>query len=201
MSIKKNIIYGVTGTIASGKTFLCTQLALIAQQEKISLHIIDVDEIRRYILHTSSEKKHIHIRNILAEHNVSSKNIFEKEECMKIFQRYVNPEIKAMIQQQLEHLDGIVLLERAMLFPDHLQDLVDDLLFVSCSSEVQKERLKNSDIWTTEIEKRIYYQNQQKIYPTQEDIQQKKWIVFDTSHAPSYEEYSLLFKKINNGYA
>ena len=201
MPIKKNIVYGVTGTIASGKTFLCTQLALIAQQKKIPLHVIQVDEIRRYILHKSWEKKHIHIRNILAEHNVSNKNIFEKEECMKTFQRYVNPEIKAIIQQQIDHLDGIVLLERAMLITDHMQDLVDNLLFVSCSSEVQKERLKNSDIWTTEIEKRICYQNKQKIYPTEEDIQQKKWIVFDTSQNPSYEEYSLLFNKINNGYA
>ena len=65
---------------------------------------------------------------------------------MKTFQRYVNPEIKAIIQQQIDHLDGIVLLERAMLITDHMQDLVDNLLFVSCSSEVQKERLKNSDI-------------------------------------------------------
>jgi hypothetical protein len=82
-----------------------------------------------------------------------------------------------------------------------MEDFVDGIVFVSCSPEAQKERLLHADLWPIEIEKRICYQNKQKIYPTQEVVQKKNWIVFDTSHAPSYEEYHMLFKKINNGYA
>jgi dephospho-CoA kinase len=65
---------------------------------------------------------------------------------MKTFQHYINPEIKAIIQEQLDHLDGIVLLERAMLLFDGMEDFVDGIVFVSCSPEAQKERLLHADL-------------------------------------------------------
>jgi dephospho-CoA kinase len=110
MPIKKHMVYGVTGYIGSGKTFLCNELQKIAQEQDIALHIIQVDEIRRSISDTSIER------------------------------------IRGIIQQQLEKSEGIILLERAMLIPDQMQDLVHSMIFVSCSPEIQKERLKNGDL-------------------------------------------------------
>jgi dephospho-CoA kinase len=110
MTIKKNMVYGVTGYIGSGKTFLCNQLKTIAQEHGKQLHIILVDEIRR---------------------SISDKSI---------------KNIRRIVQQQIRELEGIILLERAMLIPDKMQFFVHSMIFVYCSHEVQKERLKDGDL-------------------------------------------------------
>lgn len=200
MSINNKIVCGVAGSIASGKTFLCKQLQAIASEQSISLHIIQVDEIRRYILDTSQETNHIRLREQLAQQWITNQNIFTSDTYMKVFASLINPEIRRMIREKIHTYTGIILVERAMIIKDNMQELMDTILFVACSSSIQTQRLADGDLWQKALQQRIHYQNQQKIYPSQAEIERNKWIYFDTSDHPNKEKYTKLFTQIISVY-
>lgn len=80
MTIKKNMVYGVTGYIGSGKTFLCNELQKIAQEHGKQLHIILVDEIRRNV----SDKSMGNIRSIIQQQIRELEGIIALERAMLI---------------------------------------------------------------------------------------------------------------------
>ncbi|EKD66131.1 MAG: hypothetical protein ACD_49C00064G0034 [uncultured bacterium (gcode 4)] len=170
MDLKK-IIFWVAWWIASGKTYFCNNLINFLLDKDIPTRLIEVDSIRRYILYISKEPHHYNIRTKLIQAfwmnenknnflNPSSfwKIIFSKSENMKKYRELVNPEIINIIHQKINILDGIILVEWAMLIEDWMLSLVDNnVILLNSNKNLQLDRLKNGDLPNKEVLRRIEF--------------------------------------------
>src|SRR3989339_771829 len=126
MELTGKKIFGITGDIASGKTFTCNKLVKIATKKKIKLQILSVDDIRRNILSKSKKQKHIDLRKLLIKKLKLKKidkkyafinlleisnRIFGNVNNMKFFRSQVNKETYLIIKNHILKTKDIIILE------------------------------------------------------------------------------------------
>lgn len=214
--MKNQIIFGVTGNIATGKTYACRMFSGIAKERRISFHHIDVDKIRRHILLHSLSKKNKEIRKILIKKlNLKNNNknfeidgltlgekIFSDKKAMTIYKAIINNEIVRTIESKIKKLNGIIAIEWAMLIEDNLLSLAgNNIVLVTCGKEIQKMRLINSDLPKAQLEKRIKVQSEDvekinKILKQQKEEGKGKLFIFNTTKSPQKSEYEKFFTKL-----
>lgn len=177
-------IIGITGSIGSGKSYLVELFKKICKENEIEAIFLDVDNIRRNIL----EKDKI-------DRNELNKKIYNDENAMKEYKKYINPKIKDYLNEQITRNAGIIFIEWALLLEDNLHDIVNSIIMVNCQEEIQIKRLENGDLGKEEIIKRIKMQltNEQKI----EKLKQlkKEFFIIDTTNNPPKSEYEKILKK------
>lgn len=177
-------IIGITGSIGSGKSYAVDILKKICKEKKIKAIFLDVDDIRRAIL----EKDKI-------DRNELNQRIYNDENAMKEYKKYINPKIRNYLNEKISQNDGIIFIEWALLLEDNLHDIVDSIIMVNCKEEIQIKRLENGDLGKEKVIKRIKMQltNEQKI----EKLKQlkKEFFIIDTTNNPQESEYEEILKK------
>lgn len=177
-------IIGITGSIGSGKSYAVKIFKKIYKENKINAIFLDVDDIRRNIL----EKENI-------DRNKLNEKIYNNENAMKEYKKYINPKIRNYLNEQIRKNEGIIFIEWALLLEDNLHDIVDSVIMVYCEEDMQIKRLENGDLGKEKIIKRIKMQltNQEKIQKLKQ--LQKEFFIIDTTNNPEEKEYEELLKK------
>ena len=177
-SIGKNSIkevFGVTGNIASGKSYALDTFKQIAKKENIKISLVQVDEIRREILTSSKDLTFIKLRQTLVEKlNLSliqnspyyaisglelGETIFSSEKKMETYKDIVNPFIRDILTSKINNSKGIIVVEWAMLAEDGWLDLVNgNVVLLKCSESTQSNRLMDTDLPLSQLHKRIKFQ-------------------------------------------
>lgn len=212
----KKYIFGVTGNISSGKSFLLKIFPDISEKRKMNLHIIDVDQLRRYILIYSKKSRHIILRKELNEKlglslndndikingELPGEKIFHDKGKMLLYKKIVNPEIFLLIKEEIEKFNGLIAVEWAMLAEDNMLNIVNNnVILVKCNERTVKMRTINPDIPESQMLARINFQTnvEDKIKIIQEKIQSDNkgfLILFDTSNNPKIDAYEDLFNNL-----
>lgn len=130
--ISNQLIIGITGSIASGKSTLAKQLLEQADQLQVSAHHIDMDTLAHDILNGHDISEHLHqevitsLRNLFGKDLIINGQINRKQIADFIF---VQPSLREqlnqilslpmniMLRKRLRNCSGIILLEGALL-PD-----------------------------------------------------------------------------------
>ncbi|HAR64148.1 MAG TPA: hypothetical protein DF296_03575 [Candidatus Margulisbacteria bacterium] len=208
-------VLGITGNMASGKSYTCNELAQIAANKNIPFHIIDVDKVRRNILQFSNSCNHMELRKKIAgtlqlglslsnqlPGNMIGEVIFSDSQKRKKYENLINPEIKKELQLLIQPLNGLIIVEWAMLIEDKMLNLVDyNLVLITCANNIRMHRLKNSDLSLRQLQKRIQCQpaDTDRITRIKEIYQNKKngfYTIFDTGSHPDKCEFEKLFDLI-----
>lgn len=178
-------VIGITGSIGSGKSYAVKNFKEICEKKHIEAIFIDVDEVRR---------------NILKKENIDRKElnnkIYSNELEMKKYKEYINPKIREYLKAQINMYSGFVFIEWALLLEDEFYDLVDSIIMIDCTQDIQIERLQKSSLNKEEIIRRMNLQmsNKEKI---EKIIRLKKELfTLEASYNPQIEEYENLLKKV-----
>lgn len=157
------MIIGLTGSIASGKSTVSAML-----KEK-GYPIVDADEIARLVVEPGTPVIQkigaVFGREVIQEDGSLHREklgalIFGNEENRKKLNEIIHPAIRAeMLNQKETHLANganTIIMDIPLLFESKLQSFVENIIVVTVSPEIQKERLmKRNELTEQEATKRI----------------------------------------------
>lgn len=178
-------VIGITGSIGSGKSYAVEKFKEICKKNNISAIFIDVDDIRRNIL----DKEKINKEEL-------NKKIYTNKLEMQKYKEYINPKIREFLTSQINLNDGFIFIEWALLIEDKFYDLIDSIIMINCTREIQIERLKKSNLNKEDIITRMKLQltNKEKIVEIKKI--EKESFILEVSCNPQIEEYENLLKKV-----
>jgi len=155
----KPLTIGLTGGIASGKSQVSQLFAARA------IEIIDADEIARDLLKPDSPLlKPLKARfgNAIFDHNAIlnrkalARIVFDSKEQLQWLNELMHPQVAKGMRARLEKatspyviLDIPLLIDQTGIIPAHLKSLVDRVLVVDVSPQLQIERIIKRDQRTT----------------------------------------------------
>jgi len=156
---RKVLRIGLTGGIASGKTFVADMIA------ELGVPIIDTDEIARQVVARGQPA----LAEIVAEfgtgiltqngeldRNSLRRTVFEDESRRRRLEAIVHPRIRELTLQASKAAIGpYQVLVVPLLVETGFQQLVDRILVVDCPESTQRERLLARDNETPEQVKRM----------------------------------------------
>ena len=198
-----------------GKSYACEKLIEIAKSKNIPASYHSVDLIRRDILGINPD--YLFVRDQLKEQfgrDVQNSDgsidgrcindiVYYDPNKMREYKSIIGPCIEDYLKKEIRDVEGIALVEWAMLAEDGLLAMVDyNALVVSCDYGTQLNRHKDGDLPRGQIKKRICNQlsNTEKsnqIWKMQQEQGYGDLFLFDTSHNPGLEDYLVLFDKIS----
>ncbi|MBI5455009.1 MAG: dephospho-CoA kinase, partial [Deltaproteobacteria bacterium] len=158
------MVIGLTGGIASGKTFVSNEL------KRLGAHIIDADVIAREIVEPGRPAlaeivKEFGLRILKADGTLDRKAlagiVFSDKEKLQILNGIMHPRIiertKALIDEiQSSHKDPLIVVDAAVLIEAGIHGSVDEVVVVLISEEEQMKRLIARDGLTEdEARKRV----------------------------------------------
>lgn len=178
-------IIGVTGSIASGKSYCMNNFKNICASNNIEAKFLYVDDIRRKILD-----------DYKIDRNKLNKLIYDSVEKMNEYKNFINPKIKRFLIDEINNYSGFVFIEWALLIEDNFFDIVDSIIMVNCDRNIQIERLKNGDLSENEVIKRIdiQFSNLEKIKILERIA--KNFKIINTDKNPKIYEYESLLKEV-----
>lgn len=152
-------IWGIAGSLGAGKTTLAKSLT---QYFSNPIHVIEVDDIRRYILWFSVESEHIQLRKKLGnffqintveeEHWLNREAfthlIFSSEQLLNSFSQIATPIIKKHIHRMLKENDDYqdIFLVWNYLVEEHYTDFVNQfVILMDTQPNIILERLEKQD--------------------------------------------------------
>jgi len=150
MKVSGQVLLGVTGCIASGKSTFCSNFE---QQFGIPAHHMDMDVIGKDILFGSSTPARERIRDEIKEIiGVAKKDaldittvrekIFARKDLVTSFNDVLRKPFEVQLRRKLYNLKGLILIESALFAEMKLADLVNNnLVLVGCTPDEQHLRL------------------------------------------------------------
>lgn len=160
-------LFGVTGVIGSGKSYIANLLKEYSKDKDIKVHNLELDDIAKRILYFSTKPSHLKLRQQVY-------NYFNTEDLKEIASilfsdkkhlDFINQLIKKPLEIELRNiinsnqLKGIILINAAILVESYLMNFVNNNIILVNSDK--KERLKRLEekrnINSTEVDKRLQF--------------------------------------------
>jgi len=205
---------GVTGSIGCGKTFVCTTLRELADNQGIITSYVSVDSLRRNILGTDAkyEKVRTDLTAYFGERirkpdgSICGKElgqiIYYEISAMDAYKGILYPAINQSLGFIMKERNGLLFLEWSCLVEEGLLPLVEgNALVITCDYYTQVQRLIAGDLPLSQLQKRIEHQlsNNEKISGIKEYQKNSgsgRLYVFDTGTNPGPEQYMALLEDI-----
>lgn len=161
--------FGITGDIASGKSYL----SLLLKSHLPRINIIEIDDIRRYILWYSVENEHIEIRKklaILFEEKTYSNffwinritfttKLFSHSSYLSLFSKIMTPLIQEYIKHHYFKQNSINVIVWVFLLEEHYDNLLNGEIILTNFKSIKDNNLKNRE----KIQKELFQRNLNKI--------------------------------------
>ncbi|MDD1387987.1 dephospho-CoA kinase [Pediococcus pentosaceus] len=174
------VIVGLTGGIAMGKTtisqFLKSKAIPVVDADQIAHKILTVDEVKVKLMDTFGES--ILDKNQNIDRRKLGPIVFNDQRQLEKLNIIVQPYIRTEIVRQLDTFSAskVVVLDAPVLFEQGYEKMVDYLMVIKTSAQIQVERLMQRDsLNEIDAQKRIQAQ-----MPIEEKVK-KADIVIDTS--------------------
>lgn len=174
------VIVGLTGGIAMGKTtisqFLKFKAIPVVDADQIAHEILTVDEVKVKLMDTFGES--ILDKNQNIDRRKLGPIVFNDQRQLEKLNIIVQPYIRTEIVRQLDNFSAskVVVLDAPVLFEQGYEKMVDYLMVIKTSAQIQVERLMQRDsLNEIDAQKRIQAQ-----MPIEEKVK-KADIVIDTS--------------------
>lgn len=174
------VIVGLTGGIAMGKTtisqFLKSKAIPVVDADQIAHEILTVDEVKVKLMDTFGES--ILDKNQNIDRRKLGPIVFNDQRQLEKLNIIVQPYIRTEIVRQLDTFSAskVVVLDAPVLFEQGYEKMVDYLMVIKTSAQIQVERLMQRDsLNEIDAQKRIQAQ-----LPIEEKVK-KADIVIDTS--------------------
>lgn len=174
------VIVGLTGGIAMGKTtisqFLKSKAIPVVDADQIAHEILTVDEVKVKLMDTFGES--ILDKNQNIDRRKLGPIVFNDQRQLEKLNIIVQPYIRTEIVRQLDTFSAskVVVLDAPVLFEQGYEKMVDYLMVIKTSAQIQEERLMQRDsLNEIDAQKRIQAQ-----MPIEEKVK-KADIVIDTS--------------------
>ncbi|MBF7122190.1 dephospho-CoA kinase [Pediococcus pentosaceus] len=174
------VIVGLTGGIAMGKTtisqFLKSKAIPVVDADQIAHEILTVDEVKVKLMDTFGES--ILDKNQNIDRRKLGPIVFNDQRQLEKLNIIVQPYIRTEIVRQLDNFSAskVVVLDAPVLFEQGYEKMVDYLMVIKTSAQIQVERLMQRDS-LNEIDAQKRIQAQMPI----EEKAKKADIVIDTS--------------------
>ena len=153
------VVIGVTGKFGSGKSTVAKIL------EKKGAKVIKVDEIGHEVLENEEVKMEllkVFGEEIFENERVNRKMlgniVFSSEERLRELEKILHPRMVEKVRKIIEKLDGVVVLEAAILKRMKLDSLCDHIITVVADEEKIFERMRKKGFSDDEIRKRLSFQ-------------------------------------------
>lgn len=174
------VIVGLAGGIAMGKTtisqFLKSKAIPVVDADQIAHEILTVDEVKVKLMDTFGES--ILDKNQNIDRRKLGPIVFNDQRQLEKLNIIVQPYIRTEIVRQLDTFSAskVVVLDAPVLFEQGYEKMVDYLMVIKTSAQIQVERLMQRDsLNEIDAQKRIQAQ-----MPIEEKVK-KADIVIDTS--------------------
>lgn len=201
--MSKQLIIGVTGEIASGKSYVTDALVSLLDKSKIEAHNIDLDVITHEILDSLKLPQYIEVRNkiisrfgdtVRGPHDSINRKklgsiVFKDSDALKDLNDIMRDSILVRIKRELNNKEGIIFLNAALLVEAGMTDLCNDnVVLVKCDKNVQKLRLHKRGLSDIQLSRRLksqYSYDQKKAVLTEKIRQHNRYtgniFIVDTS--------------------
>lgn len=184
------------GGMATGKT------TVLKEWKKLGAKIIRADEIGHQVLEEEEVKKAI-VRKfgerVLSNGRVDRKKlgklVFGDREALDFLNKLTHPRINRKIKEMIENMEGVIVIEAAIVFEMGLYKLCDYIVATYCPREEQMARLLEDGFTREEAEARLASQMPPEYYAGRSHV-----IIFTTESPEktlkdARKIYKLLTKK------
>lgn len=155
--ISDQLIYGITGVMGSGKSYVAEQLELISiEMNQLDhsfplVHNIELDNLAKKV-YTDDKPAYVAIREKIEEHfgTLDNKKIAEiafgsedSKNHVDFLNKIFKEPVMVLLRQSLKNKKGIVLINAALLVESHLLNICNNhVIVVDAETSVRHERLK-----------------------------------------------------------
>jgi pantetheine-phosphate adenylyltransferase len=178
--IANQLIIGVTGSIASGKTSLCTELIKQAEALSIPAHHINIDQIAHELLEGNniaaslfeeikSQLLDLLGQEILVDRKISrtliATKIFSDSTLLRQFNQILEKPMSMLLRRSLKAKQGVILLDSALLLDvDWLQLINYRCVLCFVNEELQRSRMQERGYSDEQQQQRLLsqYSNSEK---------------------------------------
>lgn len=215
--ISKQLIIGVTGEIATGKSLLCEQLIEISSVKRFPAHNIDMDKMGHGLLQDSSTPMHRRTTQLIIDRfgsdicidkiinrKLLAAKIFADSKALKDLNSILIKPMTVLLRKSLYGKQGLILLNGALIAEADLFKVCNNHVIVTTANHTKQEsRLKARGHSPLEITNRraSQWSFHAKKKAIQSSISRNNfghlWIN-DTSYNPDLNSAELLFQKIIN---
>ncbi len=147
--ISKQKIFGITGLMGSGKSWVAEQLVEYSQDKDIKVHNIEFDDIAKEILYESEKPAHLKIRSQIEEKfgtldkKEIAKKIFSNKDNLKFMNEIVRKPLLKEVRARMKKIDGVVLMNAAILVENNFLNFVNNnVILVSVEDHIRFENLE-----------------------------------------------------------
>jgi pantetheine-phosphate adenylyltransferase len=170
--ISDQIVIGVTGEIAAGKSTFCKTMVEMANVSGIEIHHIDGDALGHYVLHQDQSELGKNVRrkivdllgaDVMIDGEIDRKKIAEKvfasPVLMKELNELMSKPIMIQLRKSLHGKRGVILLESALLAETEMLSLCNNrVVLMEVDKNTQAARLENRGYSDGHAEKRCQSQ-------------------------------------------
>jgi pantetheine-phosphate adenylyltransferase len=184
--LNRQMIVGLTGGIAAGKSHLARSLIAAGRAVGIAVHDIDLDSISHDILLERDEPAYRQLRAEICrafglpeiKRKILGELIFNDPSKLERLNRMMRVPLLTRMRSAMAGISGLVLLDTALLVEAELLELCNNnVIVVDAAPEERVERLKARGLSQRQIERRLSSQlvAPEKIARIQRSIQRERW--------------------------
>ncbi len=167
--ISQQLIVGVSGEIASGKSTLCEQLISAAVEKGIPAHNIDMDKMGHALLQQSNSPMHQQTQQLIIERfgddicdnglicrTLLARKIFGDRNAVSDFNAILVKPMITLLRKSLYGKKGLILLNGALLAEAGMLAVCNNnIVLTTCSNAVLQQRMRYRGYSIQEVENRV----------------------------------------------
>ena len=205
--LSEQIIIGITGEVATGKSHLANQLIEIGNTKKVEVHNIELDQLAHQIQDDLIEPIYVSLRKKIVEQfgkkilkkdgkinrKVLGEIVFKDLTQLNILNNLMWKPVLVRLRKELKNKKGLILINSALLAEANLLSVCNNrVILASVKPSQQKKYLENRKLSPQQIERRLKSQltNKEKEKIIKNKIAEnnfgKLWLVDENTEISSF---------------